>query len=286
MGKKIKEPVFDSFLRQKKLNEEILKALSLVLESMAEGVNVSNDKGVILYTNPAFDAMFGYNQNELIGKHVSELTAYSQEKNTEMYQEINQVLDEQKAWAGEFSNKRKDGTIFYTEARISAVKLRGKRCLISVQNDSTQRRLLENSLRESETKYRIVSDYTYDWEDWIDPSGTYLYVSPSCERITGYRRDEFVDAELLIKITHPDDRATVENHLREVLSGTSEISHIDFRIITSNGDERWISRYCQSVYSDNGTYLGRRGSNRDITVRKQTEQKLKPLVDEIERRKG
>ena len=58
MSKKLKEPE-DSFLKQKKLNDEVLKALSLVLESMAEGVNVSNDKGIILFTNPAFDDVFG-----------------------------------------------------------------------------------------------------------------------------------------------------------------------------------------------------------------------------------
>jgi PAS domain S-box-containing protein len=107
MSKKFKETEINSFLKQKKLNDEVLKALSLVLESMAEGVNVSNDKGVILYTNPAFDAMFGYNQNELIGKHISELTTYSAEKNAQIYKEINQILDAQKVWSDEFSNKKK-----------------------------------------------------------------------------------------------------------------------------------------------------------------------------------
>ena len=96
MNKEFKEPELNSFLKKKKLNDEVLKALSLVLESMAEGVNVLNDKGNILFTNPAFDAVFGYNQDELTGKHVSELTSYSAEKNARIYREINQIVDAQK----------------------------------------------------------------------------------------------------------------------------------------------------------------------------------------------
>ena len=75
---------------------------------------------------------------------------------------------------------------------------------------------METELRESEERFRTVADFTYDWEYWLDPDGNYVYVSPSCERITGYRSDEFrQDPELLETIIHPDDRATVAEHLRE-----------------------------------------------------------------------
>ena len=49
----------------------------------------------------------------------------------------------------------------------------------------------DEALRASEERFRTVADFTYDWEYWIDPAGNYVYVSPSCERITGYRADEF-----------------------------------------------------------------------------------------------
>lgn len=42
------------------------------------------------------------------------------------------------------------------------------------------------ALRQTEEKYRTVADFTYDWEYWINAEGSYNYVSPSCERITGY----------------------------------------------------------------------------------------------------
>ena len=45
--------------------------------------------------------------------------------------------------------------------------------------------------RESETKYRTIADFTYDWEYWRAPDGKLLYTSPACERFTGYRPEEF-----------------------------------------------------------------------------------------------
>ena len=52
--------------------------------------------------------------------------------------------------------------------------------------DITDRKRMEEALRASETKYRIVADNTYDWEFWRSPEGRFLYTSPSCKRITGY----------------------------------------------------------------------------------------------------
>jgi PAS domain-containing protein len=80
--------------------------------------------------------------------------------------------------------------------------------------------------------------FTYDWEDWFDPSGKYIYMSPSCEWITGYHRDELLDMDMILKITHPDDHELVKKHFHEILRGSIEIHHIDFRIITRSGDER------------------------------------------------
>ncbi len=47
---------------------------------------------------------------------------------------------------------------------------------------------MDRELRRSEQRFRTVADFAYDWEYWVDPDGNYIYVSPSCERITGYRR--------------------------------------------------------------------------------------------------
>jgi len=123
------------------------------------------------------------------------------------------------------------------------------------------------------TAYKIC-EFTYDWEYWIDPDGDYVYVSPSCERITGYRADEFYKNPKLLKtFIHPDDLALLEEYHRESLDTGKSLS-LDFRITTRSGDERWINHVWQPVYDSDGNYLGRRGSNRDITLRKQMEEDI------------
>jgi len=142
--------------------------------------------------------------------------------------------------------------------------------------DITERKKTEEELRKSETKFRTAANFTYDWEYWIEPSGKLVYVSPSCERITGYRADEFMeDPKLLTKIIHPKDKAIVIPHFDLI---NSEVSHdFDFRIITRNGETRWISHACQAVFDSEGNWSGRRASNRDITERKQNEEKMRKL---------
>jgi PAS domain S-box-containing protein len=140
--------------------------------------------------------------------------------------------------------------------------------------DITERKQAEEALRESVKKYRAVADFTYDWEYWLGLDGRYIYVSPSCERITGYRAEEFLDEPALLeRIVHPDDRALIFGHLEQIMAHGDDHT-IDFRVITRSGEECWIGHRCQPVYSREGQYLGQRGSNREITERKRAEEEL------------
>lgn len=131
-------------------------------------------------------------------------------------------------------------------------------------------------LRKSEEKYRTVADFTFDWEGWRLPDGSYSYVSPSCERISGHTAAEFIaDPYLLEKIILAEDKQIVEEHFLEIRNNFQEPScHIDFRIVDTKGEIHWISHWCAAVYGDNGVFLGRRESNRDITDRIEKEQEL------------
>lgn len=143
---------------------------------------------------------------------------------------------------------------------------------------------METALRQSEEKYRTVADFTYDWEDWLGPEGYYLYVSPACERITGYSREEFIaDPGLILTIIHPDERDLVSHHYAETRQPDhKEAARLDFRVITRTGEERWIAHVCQPVFGDDGRWLGRRASNRDITKRKQVEFEREQLITELQ----
>ncbi len=142
------------------------------------------------------------------------------------------------------------------------------------------KRQTEEALRESEERYRTVADFTYDWEYWMNPDGDLVYVSPSCERITGLRPEELqANPALLIAMIHPEDRPKVVEHLQNETS--REVGHLEFRIIDQNGGELWISHNCQPVYDVNGRFIGRRVSNRDINDRKRAEIELQKTSERL-----
>jgi PAS domain S-box-containing protein len=155
--------------------------------------------------------------------------------------------------------------------------------VIGTHTDISERKRMEEALKQSEQeKFRTVADFTYDWEYWIDPAGALCYVSPSCERITGYRSEEFSQhPDLLTEIIHPEDKSLVGAHLSTI--GLEDAYEIDFRIVTRKGEIRWIGHSCQPVYRDDGSWFGRRVSNRDITERKQIEEILKQRTKDLER---
>ena len=141
--------------------------------------------------------------------------------------------------------------------------------------DIVKQKQAGDALRKNEEKLRTLTDWTYDWELWLDPSGGVVYNSPSCERITGYIPDEFVtNPDLLIDIVHPDVRELYREHHQLVHDESADVEKIEYCIFARSGEERWIEHICRPVFSDGGQYLGRRVSNRDITQRKMAEQEI------------
>ena len=142
--------------------------------------------------------------------------------------------------------------------------------------DIIERKKSETALRESEEKFRNLVDWTYDCEQWQDPDGNLVYISPACERITGYSPEEFIsDPKLLGRIVHPEDQEGYQNHDHTTHAETGDITTIEYRIITRDGQERWIEHICRPIFRKEGFYLGRRISNRDISARKLAEQEIR-----------
>lgn len=133
------------------------------------------------------------------------------------------------------------------------------------------------ALKESEERFRTVAEYTYDWEYWERGQREILYMTPSCERITGYTREEFLaDPDLLSRIIHPEDRHLVEAHQSDIVN--EKPWEADFRIVRRDGEVCWVSQVSRAVYNQEGKYNGRRVSNREITERKTTEEKVRYLA--------
>lgn len=133
---------------------------------------------------------------------------------------------------------------------------------------------VEAKLRESEERFRTVADFTYDWEFWIGTNYEFKYISPSCERITGYPAEEFIKRPILmIDITHPEDKDRLINCITDK-NNPNEAIDMEYRIITKNNEMKWVSLCCRPVFSKDGKWLGYRGSNRDITHKKKLEEEL------------
>ena len=119
-------------------------------------------------------------------------------------------------------------------------------------------------------RYRTVADYTYDWEYWSAPDGTLNYVSPSCERITGYSARNL--STILHFFLRSLFRKTGKSGINTITTPAQlKPREIQFRIRTRSGEIRWIDHACLPVNDAQGKFLGVRASNRDITDRKKAE---------------
>jgi PAS domain S-box-containing protein len=146
-------------ITERKRAESALVMQSRVLEHMVEGVNLTDENGILVYTNPAEELMFGYDPGEMIGQHATIKNAYAPEENARIFKQVVEQLNDVGVWFGEFNNKKKDGTIFTTFARISALEIAGKKHWVCVQEDITERKRIEQEReqllrREQEARSR------------------------------------------------------------------------------------------------------------------------------------
>ncbi len=133
----------------------------------------------------------------------------------------------------------------------------------------------KKELEESDQRFRTVADFAYDWEYWVDQNGNFIYSSPSCARITGYDSEEIIsDPQLVCKMVKPEYAEMVCQHYFEESKDDAPDYIMEYPILKKSGEEVWLEHNCCSVYDAQGRYMGRRGSNRDITGRKQTESAL------------
>ena len=255
-----------------------------IFERSTVGKSLTAPDGKPLRVNKAFADMLGYPVEELQLLDLAQIThPDDMAKSLEIIRAL--MSGEQSDYRLEKRYIHKSGRIVWAE--VSTTLFRNEQGaplhMITSIVDVTERKRTEEALRKSEQKYRMVADFTYDWEYWMSPDQRFLYCSPSCERVTGYRADEFEkDPGLLKRIIHPDDREQFDCHLTGE-GGSDQMSHSqEFRIFSRSGEMRWIVHICISVHGREGEYLGQRASNRDITVRVRTNEERAKLESQLQ----
>ncbi len=138
----------------------------------------------------------------------------------------------------------------------------------------------DDPLLDSEALFHTMLDLTYNWEYWLDPDGEVVYTTPSAERLTGYRADEFRHTPGLIKaIVFAEDAAVWEHHNQaDKRKAIDEVDRFEIRLVKKNGDVIWTLHTCQPVINSEGGYLGQRVTVQDVSAQKNAEERIRNLA--------
>jgi PAS domain S-box-containing protein len=134
--------------------------------------------------------------------------------------------------------------------------------------DIVERKRAEEALRESEARYRLITENANDMIGLLDQHGTFLYISPSVWSLLGYKPSELLGA-LLFDLIHPDDLGRVREHWTQLDLRRTQIA---YRVRHCNGSWRWFDAQAALIERDQQPYMVMVG--RDITERRQLEAQL------------
>lgn len=236
-----------------------------ILHTSMDGFLLVGQDSSILDVNKTYCDMSGYSRDEVISRCITDFEVLENTHDTARRIKKIIALGQDRFVS---KHRRKDGSEFDVEVSVQHRRAEGS--FVTFLRDVTLSRRAEQEIKTSQDQLKIIADHTYDWEYWRGPSGGYLWISPSCQEISGYPPDRFMgqDRMRMRDIIHPDDRSLWDEHLHDVEMTTADHRELHLRVITTKGKIIWISHTCKPIYGSNGELLGRRGCNRDITEQK------------------
>ena len=172
--------------------QEQLQMQARVLESMAEAVLVADENGTIVLTNPALDALLGYERGELVGQSMLLVSGHSPEEYRREFQRSLQQIRAHGSATGEYLARRKDGTLIEVETRSSGVTIGDRFCLVVVGQDITERKRTEQALRQSEETLRVFLDANPEPAFLADRAGIILAGNQAMARRLSVPKGELV----------------------------------------------------------------------------------------------
>jgi diguanylate cyclase (GGDEF)-like protein/PAS domain S-box-containing protein len=171
--------------------------------------------------------------------------------------------------------KEKDEQVLSSLADYAAVALENADLYQKARQEISERQRVEDALRESEERYALAVRAANDglW-DWNLTKGV-IYYSPRWKQMLGYADDEISDNpnEWFSRV-HPDDLTQLKTNISAHIKGLSAHFECEYRVQHSNGSYRWMLSRGMAVMGANKTALRLAGSQTDITLRKQAEDKL------------
>lgn len=279
----------ENVTEQNKAKETLLKERNLFSEGPVISIIWSPEKyWPVKYVSKNVNQVLGYTPGEFVSPVINYADLIHPDDIERISKEVEyNIANHIDVFEQSYRLRKKDGTYIWIFDFTHFERGKDDK-LIEIRGyifDQTEYKIAEEAVKENELKYRTVADWTYDWEYWLSPEEKVIYMSPSVERITGYKVDEFINnPKLLHQIIFHEDKEIWKNHVEDKYADKNPDRYfeIEFRIRTKFGSECWIQHICRHIYDDNGNYIGIRTSNRDITENKRALEIITKLSTAVE----
>ena len=269
-------------ITDRKRMEEQLQLHAEIERNMSEAVClIRTNDALIVYTNPSFDLMFGYDPGELIGRHVGLVNAPGDKDSEAAANEIISSLAKTGMWSNEVLNRRKDGTAFWCQTNVITFEHpRYGQVWLSMHKDITERKQAEEKLRESEKRYRALYDflpipvYEMDFRANITSANQAIYET------FGGTEEDLKKGFRAWRLLSPEGIEKSSQNIQRLLKG-EKIEGTEYTLMKLDGSVFPAIVISSVVYSD-GKPVGLRGAIVDVTERKRTEEELRASQQIIE----
>ena len=251
---------------------ERLRWLSHAVEQSPAAVLITDTAGAVQYVNQTFTEVTGYAPDEVLGKNPRMLK--SGLTPPEVYERMWATITGGGTWQGEIQNRRKNGQLYWDHTVISP--LRDPAGVITqflaVQQEITERKRMEQQLREREEYFRSLIEQAMDIIAVLDAEGTIRYASPSVSPLLGYAPEELVGRRML-DLVHADDiPATLRVFAEGVATGKGG-RLLELRFLHKDGTYRILEAIGRYLLNDplvRGVVI----NARDVTERRSLERQL------------
>ncbi|HEY3131414.1 MAG TPA: PAS domain S-box protein [Acidobacteriota bacterium] len=260
--------------------EERLRLQTQALEATASGVVITDPQGTILWVNPAFTSLAGYQPEEAVGKNVSILKSGLHPR--DFYLNLWETILAGEVWHGEMFNRRKDGSFYPEEQTITPVRSdRGEIThFIAIKCDVSGRKQAEETLRESEKKYRELVNDVNDGVCVVDSVGRITFANRALATIHGFDSPESLLDRKLFDFLAPSASADIRELFETSMATQEQPDVITAEIVRPDGTHAFVELKPAAIVHE-GRTVGARSIVRDITQRVKAEEERRTLESQM-----